>query len=508
MEHDDNGENNTSPCTAIIMERAREEIQPADMEKALVAHFKVFAKLRRKTLDALLRRNNTIPSSLRKLFARIADTGLAITRMACVKFLLPGDQTEMICSAIISLATSNEIEAGDDDIDTIDTNTGGVDAELVAELDDLRASLDGAHAELDKTRAHLNDREAEVERVCAKLDHARATLEKKETRIASLQEEVDRERERRRSEVDKFDEKFRGERRRCDELERELRQVRETDAPLSSGEMQSKLDEIAKSKRHSDETIKTLTEKLDDMMRERNRLLLRCELDDSEKQALLQKVRRLEDRLQPTDLEGVGDGTTDDDNNADAIDFPAGIKRNLQDYKRRVQKMRKRVTDWQGVNVSWANIRGALIQIIKWRYIGAPGHRPTSRYKSFQSTSIALVAFFLAFGVGHVVSNVPLDEDEQAVVFTNIDLIVEEIKKACDKDIIFGNANVLAINAKKHVPAIWQKLEDVKRSGNCTWRKSSETPNSSKNLHVEQKKLYESLFIEMKSDDDDVIVIE
>ena len=102
------------------------------------------------------------------------------------------------------------------------------------------------------------------------------------------------------------------------------------------------------------------------------------------------------------------------------------------------------------------------------------------------------------FGVGHVASNVAMNEDEQSVVFKNIDLIAAEIKKACNNDIIFDNAKVLAINAKKHVTTIWQKLEDVKRSGKCTWSDSTETQKSKKNLHIEQVKLYERLFIEMK----------
>ena len=376
--------------------------------------------------------------------------------------------------------------------------------------------------ESEDTKNKLQQRDVEVaelqEELKLKLAQARATLEKKETRIASLQEEVDRERERRRGEVDTYEKKFRAELDRCDELERELRRARQVEVSSSSGELQSKLDEVAELKRLTDEAIQALPEQLADMTKERDELQLKCEFGDSEKQTLLQKVLRLEDRLQREDMEGVDssddrsndqlphaagalgqkrpsrccDDVTDDDSSADAIN------RNVQDYKLRMQKMRKRVIDWPGADISWASIIGVLIQIIKWRYTESRGDRPTSRYKSFQSTSVAFVAFFVAFGVGHVAGNVPLNEDEQGVVFENIDLIVAEIKEACDKDIIFDNANLLAINAKKHVTTIWQKLEDVKRSGKCIWGDSSETPKSKKNLHTEQVKLYESLFIEVK----------
>mmetsp|Transcript_5935 Transcript_5935/g.16688 ORF Transcript_5935/g.16688 Transcript_5935/m.16688 type:complete len:603 (+) Transcript_5935:207-2015(+) len=175
--------------------------------------------------------------------------------------------------------------------------------------------------------------------------------------------------------------------------------------------------------------------------------------------------------------------------------YPCEMRRNINTYRTRAEAMGKKVTPWPGSILPWFVLFGILVQIIKWRYKKAlPNERPKSRYKSFQSTAVAVVAFYVAFGVQHVTGNVPLKRDEQKRVEENIDIIVAKLENDCGESMMHDDADQLAAAAKKHVTSIWGKLGEVRRSADNIWSDPRERQND-RDLHYHQKRLYDAISV-------------
>ena len=206
--------------------------------------------------------------------------------------------------------------------------------------------------------------------------------------------------------------------------------------------------------------------------------------------------RSADDDFPPRDDESE-DGS-DEESWADD-DYPAGMHRSLDVLHVRALNKKKnmQVTLWSGKDLSWYALFGTLVRIIKWRYIGDDEERgSTRRYQSFHSAAVALVAFFVAFGVTQVTGDIPLTSDEEKMVKQNIDVIVPKLKEKYSKFIKHANADKLTEAAKAHVPSLWSKLEDVKRGGMNIWTDSNrDARKKNKNMHQDQKDLYMNLGI-------------
>ena len=433
---------------------------------------------------------------VRKLLWEFEKIGFVISRRACEGVGLEGEE----CDELFEAAAAQTEAVLADDIDVEDAGAREKE-QLIIEIEELRGALDDAHADLDDAHAELD----QVHAVLAEKDATTASLKVTAAEADALRRQLDRERALRQhaqDDAEQADSKLRAERRRNDELEAELRQARR-DLALSA-----------------DATLVTaLTAKLDKVTRERD-ALRSSELSTAEQtQALHRKISLLKARNQNASTRGSaltesdGDISDDqgtmntndddlksggDDESSAEDDNPAGMHRNLDVYHVRAMNKKKNmeVTLWSGKDLSWSVLFGTLVRIIKWRYIGDKERGASRRYQSFQSTAVALAAFFIAFGVTQVTGDIPLTSDEEETAKENIDVIVAKLDKTCSESIQYDNADKLAEAAKHHVPSLWSKLKDVKRSGENIWNDSNRVARQKKkNMHQVQKDLYVDLGI-------------
>ena len=458
---------------------------------------------------------------VRKLVSKLTKAGAAISYKACERVGIEKNEASKLMETIFD--ETEAALANDGNVEDADASSVEQEQQVIR----LRGALGDVHADLDDTRAELENARAVIAESAATI----ASLNAAAAEADVLRQQLDRERELRRcaqNDVDEVDSKRRAERRRNDELEAELRKARQDSALSADATL-----------------VTTLTARLDKVTRERDALRSSEKSTAEQTQALHRKISLLKARNQnastrrsalteSTSVEDSfddhsamnsneddsesgengsydeesddfqpRDGESEDGSNKERSaddDFPADMHRNLNAYQERAENKKKRVeiTPWSGVDLSWSVLLGTLVQIITWSYEAGDEERPLSRYKSFHSTAVALTAFFIAFGVTHVTGDIPLTSGEEEQVKTNIDVIVAKLKKKCGEDIniMHGSADKLAKAAKDHVPSLWTKLDNVKRSSKNIWDdddRAGREKDKRRNMHQGQKELYEKL---------------
>ena len=284
---------------------------------------------------------------------------------------------------------------------------------------------------------------------------------------------------------------------RCEEelqLEREF-----------STSLQEKIEMLTRRYRRKKELIRTLhsqVEELEEQVTDKDDVILSlqarvatlkaapCSVDNSN----LVDDEDVASTNNPGDSEN---GASSDDHGGNLTDeydgYPRGMHRSLDVYRVRAETEEKKVTPWPGTKVSWKYLFDTLKEMVCWRYDSLRNDKPKTRYKSFQSTSLALLAFYITFGVQHVTGSLSLLRNEEEKVGENIAIIAAELEKACGDSIEYGTIDELVADAKKHVHSIWDRLRELRRNADNVWSDPSE--RESRSLHCKQKQLYEKIFV-------------
>ena len=165
-------------------------------------------------------------------------------------------------------------------------------------------------------------------------------------------------------------------------------------------------------------------------------------------------------------VNGEDDEGDDDKKEDEAGDsFPPDIHRNLPDLRERLEREGKEFTIWEGTNMNWEAIKIIFPFVMDWVAEEKKNGRPNRRKKNLQASFLAILSFFITFGIGSVPAAFAMTSDEYAKVIKTIDAIAGEIESSGCNFTVYKNPHLLAAAAKGIAQGIGNVFKNKKAQG-------------------------------------------